>query len=344
MMIVNDIKSFEREFQSSRVIIIGGTNKNDMDVSLGKVYKFCKENGYDIRSVDFENASMDDIKNAIFTSTFFVTTKMVHIKNFNIIKARTEEEKINADKGMLKEFIELIKIIDSDTILLFTTDGQVDLSNQISKIVSEIGCLAHFTITKQDLPNFVEKKINKEYKKAGKAEINYFLESINYSTQEVYNELSKLIDYTIDQPKITLQHIDDIVTKTLESNIFKMVDSIGKKEAYNALSILNTLINQKESELKILGMIIRQFRLLYLMKIIDERHKGMPDDEILKNLSLDSKKKFIIKNLRVQHQRFSKDEIIKNINLCLETDFSIKSGKIQDSKLALELLILNICK
>ncbi|MCX7904227.1 MAG: hypothetical protein N2486_06915, partial [Caloramator sp.] len=202
-MIVNDIKSFEREFQSNRVIIIGGSNRNDIDVSLRKVYKFCEENGYDIRIVDFENASMDDVKNAIFTSTFFVTTKLVHIKNFNIIKARTEEEKINVEKGVLKEFIEIIKIIDSNTILLFTSEGQLDLSNQICKIVSEIGCLAHFTMTKQDLPNYVEKMINKEYKKAGKAEINYFLESINYSTQEVYNELSKLIDYTIDQPKIT---------------------------------------------------------------------------------------------------------------------------------------------
>lgn len=343
-MIVNDIKSFERELQSNRVIIIGGTNKNDIVLSLKKAYKFYEENGYDIRILDFENTSIDEIKNAIFTSTFFVTAKLVHVRNFNIIKARTEEEKINIDKGIIKELVELIRIVDSDTVLLFTIDGQIDLSNQVSKIVSEIGCLAHFVITKQDLPSFVEKLVNKEYKKAGRAEINYFLESINYSTQEVYNELNKLIDYTLDEPKITLQHIDDIVTKTLESNIFKMVDSIGKKEAHTALSILNTLINQKESELKILGMIIRQFRLLYLMKIIDERHKGMGEDEILRNLSLDGKKRFIIKNLRIQHQKFNRDEIIKNINLCLETDFSIKSGKLQDSKLALELLILNICK
>ncbi|SEF74734.1 DNA polymerase III, delta subunit [Caloramator fervidus] len=342
-MIVNDLKAFIKEMNNN-VFIVGGVDRKKIDYAIKKIYDFSQSNGYDLRIIDFELSSFDDIKNACFTSTFFLSKKLVHVKNFELIKVKGEDEKSSLDNIQVKDIVELIKNLDTDTILLLSYDGQIDLTNQISKIVSEIGCVANFSLTKQDLPLYIDKILNKEYKRIGKAEINYFLESINYSTEQIYNELEKLIDYTMDETRITIKHIDDIVTKTLESNIFKMVDSIGKKEAHIALSILNNLINQKEPELKILGMIIRQFRLLYLMKIIDERHKGMIEEEILKKLSLDARKKFIIRNLRIQNQRFNKQELIRNINLCLDTDYKIKSGNIQDGKLALELLILNICK
>ncbi|WP_057978298.1 DNA polymerase III subunit delta [Caloramator mitchellensis] len=342
-MLTNDLKEFEREFQNHNVFIIGGIEKDFIKNSIRKIYTLVDSKETDIRILDAETADFEEIKNACFTTTFFQSRKIVHIKKLNVIGI-SDNEKNAVDKNLVKNIIEIVKSLPDDTVLLITVELPLDLNNQLCKVVQEIGVVADYTWSKQDLPNYVDKMLNKNGKKIGKAEINYFLDAINYSQDYVKSEVDKLIDVSINEEKITNEMIDSIVTRTVESNVFKMVDSIGRKDAQSAISILTNLINQNEPILKILTMITRQFRLLYLLKSIEERNRNISEEEALKKLGLDLKRRFILRNLRTQNQKFSKNELVKCLNLCLETDFNIKSGKNSDGNLAMELLILNICK
>jgi len=90
----------------------------------------------------------------------------------------------------------------------------------------------------------------------------------------------------------------------------------------------------KETPIKILVMIIRQFRLLFQTKILAESGAGA--DLIAQRLS---QRSFVIKGLIQQSKNFSRQSLRAALEDCLETDLAIKTGKLSP-EMAVELIII----
>lgn len=158
------------------------------------------------------------------------------------------------------------------------------------------------------------------------------LRAIGTNMEALMNEIQKLIAYKYEQNNITKEDIDLICTKSLEAKIFDMLDAMCNKDVNKALEIYNNMIILKEAPIKILVMIIRQFRLLIQTKYL--LMQGYNSKDIADRLN---QRLFIVNGLINQCKNFSYQSLIQAFEQCLETDLAIKTGI---SQTAIELLII----
>ena len=85
--------------------------------------------------------------------------------------------------------------------------------------------------------------------------------------QDLINEIRKLIEYVLPNGKIEKEDIDKLTIKKLESVIFDLTDSLGKREIEKALEVLKNLIYEKEPIQKILITLYNHFKKLYFVKL-----------------------------------------------------------------------------
>ena len=85
--------------------------------------------------------------------------------------------------------------------------------------------------------------------------------------QDLINEIRKLIEYAGTGGKIQKQDIDKLAIRQLESVIFDLTDSLGKKDIGKALEVLKNLIYAKEPIQKILITLYNHFKRLYFVKL-----------------------------------------------------------------------------
>ena len=64
--------------------------------------------------------------------------------------------------------------------------------------------------------------------------------------QDLINEIRKLIEFSGENGTIDKKAIDLLATKQIESVIFDLTDSLGKKDLKSALTIMKGLIYNKE--------------------------------------------------------------------------------------------------
>ncbi len=148
------------------------------------------------------------------------------------------------------------------------------------------------------------------------------------------NEINKLISFKGSSTKITINDIDNICTKSIESKIFDLINFMSNKDMDNAIKIYKNLIVNKTSPFVILNMISRQFRIILQTKYLYNKNYSI--NNIVSELEL---RDFIVKEAIKQSKNFSIKILLQAINECLEIDNNIKTGKIID-EIAIELLII----
>ncbi|TDT51115.1 DNA polymerase III subunit delta [Fonticella tunisiensis] len=332
-----EFKKIIKEKRLEGPIIIYGDENHLIDESIKIIYNIIKSfQEMNIVKLDGENITLDDIINACETLPFMEDKKIVHIR-----KAAFLNKAPGMTEDFVKNFSNYIKNLPDGIILLLTLQGSVDSTNAVFKVIKSTGYVIEYKPMRgEELQRWVLESFNKNGKVINKYELNYFIMEAGSSLEQLEREVEKVCAYASEEV-ITKQHIDEVVHKSIESNIFKMVDSISRKDADKAISILNALLFQKEEHLKILGMIIRQIRLMYLIRAyLDEKRSP---SEINRDLKLNE---FVLNNLIKQSKAYTVEGLKKLLSLCLETDYNLKNGTYSSDfyGLALETLIVELCK
>lgn len=338
-MEIQSLKEFQNIIKTnslSGLVVIYGDEKTSIKESINTIYKLIKSfPEMNIVTIEGDNITFDRILNACETVPFLSEQKVVHIKNPNFLVNTTD----SSNKDIIEKLSNYAKSISSNTILLLTSNEEVDEKSNLLKVAKGSGVILRYRALKGEaLQKWISDAFAKRGKEINKSEIFYLISEIGTSTDRLLLEIDKISFFALDEDIITKKHIEAIVHKSLESNIFKMVDNIGKKDADNSMLILNTLLFQKEDYTRIIGMIIRQFRLLYQIKL--QQNSGKTSDEIGRNLKLNE---YVLQNLIKQSRNYQEKNLSNSLNICLETDFKIKSGKLTP-EMALELLIVELCK
>jgi len=136
---------------------------------------------------------------------------------------------------------------------------------------------------------------------------------------------------------ITLRHVQEIVTKTVEANIFALSDSIGNKKGSEALQVLKDLFYLGESPFKLLGFLARHFRNLLLVK--DYRSMGYDEGQIKEKTKLHP---FVIKKSIRQAERFTIPQLIAALERLLLIEVELKSTTANGEEL-LEQFVIELC-
>lgn len=134
-------------------------------------------------------------------------------------------------------------------------------------------------------------------------------------------EVDKLALYAADVKKIDLLMVEKLVSRSLEQNIFSLIDKIVQRKVDEALRIYYDLLKQNEEPLKILSIISGQFRLIYQVKELARR--GYGQQQIAGFIKVHP---FRVKLAAGQAKLFQDDELTEIIKMLADADYQSKTG------------------
>lgn len=152
----------------------------------------------------------------------------------------------------------------------------------------------------------------------------------------IASELDKLAVYTGSQSTIRYEDVAAVCSST-HASIFKLTDALKIRHHKNLLDALETLMDQGEDPLKLIGLLAATLRLY--IQILDLASQGFSPDHMGKELG---KHPFFIKQLLPDLQRNHQvTKLSKTYQQLAELDWEIKTGKIQ-AKSGLTTLLMKV--
>ncbi len=135
-------------------------------------------------------------------------------------------------------------------------------------------------------------------------------------------EMDKLTLYVGMGGEITPKLVAELVPKSVEQNVFALTEKVVKKDIAGAMQILDGLFTQQEEPIKLLALLVSQFRLLHQVKELQQR--GYGQNQIASHIGVHP---YRVKLAMNQTKFFSFEELKKVIMELAEADYSMKTGK-----------------
>ena len=155
--------------------------------------------------------------------------------------------------------------------------------------------------------------------------------------QDLINEIRKLIEYAGKGGKILKEDINELSIKKLESVIFDLTDSLGKKDTAKALQVLKNLIYAKEPLQKILITLYNHFKKIYFTKLALKYGK-----DIISSLDLKPNQTFLVNKYKQQAGYFTEYELKQILQKLRDLDYEYKNGLI-DLQIGMESILCAYC-
>ena len=311
-----------------------------LENSLKKIKNLFVECIKGINYIPIDETNIGEIISDIETPAFGYEKKLIIARNSGILKK--EGKRKNAELGKIRDrladYIEKNTKLIAESVILIFVEEDVDSKTNLYKILDKVGIICNFEYQK---PIQIEKRMKaicNAYKvNISDANLRYFIECCGTNMQELINEIRKLIEYAGENGTIQKEDIDSLCIKKLESVVFDLTDSLGKKETGKALQVLKNLIYAKEPIQKILITLYNHFKKLYLTKLAVKSNK-----DIITTLSLKPNQTFLVNKYKMQAKYFEERELKAVLQNLRDLDYNYKIGLI-DLQVGLESILCRYC-
>lgn len=209
------------------------------------------------------------------------------------------------------------------TILVIVAGvDKLDARKKISKLVQKNAVVIDATApNEQSLLRWLSERataLNMDYEPAAMQELMVLT---NFQLSVAIQELEKIALF-VNDGLMTVQIVEDMVVRSLEQNVFQLTEKVVNKETGKALRIYQDLIKQKEEPIKILALLISQFRLMNQVKIM--KKKGYSDPEMARTLKVHPYRAKLaaqsVRNIELIHLQTALAALAK-------ADFELKTGR-----------------
>jgi len=303
-------EQFVAEYYEQRLdVLIYGTNK--------------VESGF--KDVFDASVQTKDIIMACDTLPFFTEKRLVVVKDSGLFSAERKSE-----AELLCDYIASVPM---ETVLVFR-EKNVDKRLKLYKEIVKCGMVVDFTkLAHGDLLKWIQ-RIAKDHKKSISTEAAAMLmRYVGSDMHTISHEIEKLAAASQSQDISTIE-ISALSPQKLESRIFELTKAMGSGNVKEALKQYHNMLANKEYPGMILIMIVRQLRIILMVKTAIEQ--GMNKYQICQKLGL---RDFMVLEAEMQAKRFTQNQLIEALEYCLEIDVKSKTGFISP-EIGVEMVIV----
>jgi DNA polymerase-3 subunit delta len=136
-------------------------------------------------------------------------------------------------------------------------------------------------------------------------------------------EIQKLLAYVGWSRSIEAEDVEELAVVIPETDIFSLVDALSNRDGRAAVTMFHRLLEEQEAR-TIFPMIVRQFRLLLLVRELQENGHG--EVGVAKTLGLHP---FVARKVFAQARQFSLPMLEAVYHRLLEIDIAAKSGEME---------------
>jgi DNA polymerase-3 subunit delta len=225
-----------------------------------------------------------------------------------------------------------------DTCLLFLTE-KAHKGRKFFKALEKAGIVYEFSVPKRssEWELWLTGELQSRGKTMSSQTLLLFLDWAGHRPGVLSRELDKLAAYVGKETLIKKEDIEFVTTKTVEANVFEMLDAVAQRKIDQALKKLYEVLRE-EHPLKILTLLVRQVRLLMGAGIWRSRGENVAG---LTN-ALGIRSTYEARKIWTQSQKISEDLLVKALQECLKTEIALKTGE-GDPVLLIELMIIKFC-
>ena len=287
--------------------------------------------------LDGGSVEMGELKHACETVPFLADKRLVIVTGLlTRLSRRGSEDSSPGRSEYVSALRDYVTQVPETTRLVFVESQALAARNSILKLAQkhERGYVRRFDPPKpRQLGGWVEKRVAK-YGGSIEARAAQHLAAVVGSDLRVLDqEVDKLVIYVGGERKIAVADVDAVVPYAQAALVFDLVDAMGERDSRTAARVLHGLLDGGEHPLRILAMIIRQFRLLIQVKELKSGGAGPGD--VARELRLHP---YPAGKLCTQATRFTAEQLEKAHRHLLEIDVQIKTGQV-DAEVALDLLV-----
>jgi DNA polymerase-3 subunit delta len=276
----------------------------------------------DIIQIDADTLSADKIIDSIYSPSLFSTPKVYFVKR---VYKNKERETLLED---------LLTILSAKKIsVLIWEDQKIRGNTKYYKFFKENNAVEEFDeLNKRTFITWAKKEIENYPLELERNSLKILAERSNYQPERFVNNLQKLT--LTNKKKITEDILDEVIADTLETDIWKLMDSINKSDQQEINSTLEKLLEYRVDPQYILAMIARNLRISIQIKYL--LTKNVTAKKMISILKLPP---FAVYPVLNAVKNIDKDKILLQYKKLANLDYEIKTGRI-DPVLGLSLFTL----
>ncbi len=299
--------------------------------------------------LDGRKVTLSALQSACDAVPFLTDQRLVIVEGmlarFDPRRRKTEddagEETEEANPELAKALTDYLARLPDTTRLVFVESKKLADNNPVLKRAAADKKKAYVKEFVKPMPRTLPKWIQDRVEAKGGAmessAVDELAEHVGADLRLLDNEIEKLLTYRANGP-VTADDVRALVASVQESNIFELVDALGRRETEVALDLLHQQLEQNAQPAYLLVMITRQFRLLLQMKDLAER--GLTLNAAREQLRLHP---FVAQKTWSQAHHFSLPQLEETFRKLLDTDIAIKTGR-SEPGIALEVLMVELTR
>jgi DNA polymerase-3 subunit delta len=224
-----------------------------------------------------------------------------------------------------------------DAVLLFT-GTKSDARFKLWKTLDQKGWLGKFEAVRgAPLFRFLQAEAKRLEVRFAPGAVELLVDLVGTDFLTLASAVEKLCLYVGAGGTIPPEAIDQVVSETRQAVIFELTDAIGDGNVATALPSLRALLEAGEPEVKILVMIARQIRLIWMA--LAARGEQGPRVDLGPVLGVPP---FVARKIGSQADRFTLAAIRVAHERIYQTDRALKSSRVP-RPLILEKLVIDLC-
>jgi DNA polymerase-3 subunit delta len=290
---------------------------------------------FNFSQYDLEETSIETALEDAETFPFIGERRLVFMQNPFFLTAEKTKQKVEHNVKKLESYLE--NPAPYSIIVLSAPYEKLDDRKKITKeLKRKAVTLEAKKLYEQDLKKWIRDRAAMASVRIEEPAIDLLLELAGTNLMMLMNEMDKMSLYVKEKQLIDVETVERLVAKSLEQNIFTLVDDVLQRRMERALSIYHELLRQNEEPIKILSVMASQVRLMYQVKELGRQ--GYSQQKMASALKIHP---YRVKLAMEKSGKFQERELLSIIYQLSEADYQMKTGQV-DKAIALELLLLKM--
>ncbi|MGE7661429.1 DNA polymerase III subunit delta [Peribacillus sp. NPDC097197] len=291
------------------------------------------EMDFNFSQFDLEETPVETALEDVETLPFIGERRLVFMQNPFFLTAEKSKSKVEHNVKRLEAY--LSDPVPYSIVVLTAPYEKLDERKKITKELKRKAVLIEAKkLGDRELKVWVKERVAEYQVQIDDQATELLLELAGTNLMMLTNELDKMALYVEDEKRITTEVVEKLVAKSLEQNIFTLVDSVLQRKMESAMTILHDLLRQNEEPIKILSVMAGQVRLMYQVKELSRQ--GYSQQKIAGQLRVHP---YRVKLALEKTGKFQEKELLSIIDDLAEADYRMKTG-LADKAITLELLLL----
>ena len=315
-----DRKDFTRALSQHslpQVLLFEGEEEHLKQDALSELRRAILPEGMEtLNETVLSDPSTDQLIADTETQPFMADRRLVIVRDLPALMGRAEAD---------ERLISYLPSVPETAVLLFYCTGKPDGRKKLYNAVKKLGGIVTFaSLRGVELTRFVTDAFRQDGKECDDRTAEYLIFTVGSDTGLLVSEIHKLSSYAEGRPAVLAEDITLLATPSTECTVFQMVDAVVSGQGSRAFLLMRNQLLAGTDRMYMLSMLLRQFRLLQHIKIMQYEKKG--GDFIRSALGVPP---FAVDQYIRQASGYTGGQIKSAVRICFDTEYALKDGAVE---------------